>query len=107
MAGKIQKIKEHPVTKTESSLKVLVEKPTEKKLSDLGATRWPIWTKEVSSFDWYYDEKEICYFLEGEVTVKTSDGEVSFGKGDLVSFPQGLKCVWNIKKAVKKHYKFG
>ncbi len=88
-------------------LKVLVEKPTDQKLKDLDAKSWPIWTKEASSFDWYYDEKEICYFLEGEVTVKTSDGEISFGKGDLVTFPQGLKCVWNIKKAVKKHYKFG
>jgi uncharacterized cupin superfamily protein len=25
----------------------------------------------------------------------------------LVTFPQGLSCVWNVKKAVKKHYKFG
>lgn len=88
-------------------LKVLVEKPTSEKLNSLGVFSWPIWTKEVSSFDWFYDEQEICYFLEGEVTVKTPAGEVSFGKGDLVTFPQGLKCVWTIKRAVKKHYKFG
>ena len=91
----------------QTALKVLVEKPTAQKLQSLKVFSWPIWTKEVSSFDWYYDEKEICYFLEGEVTVRTADGETSFGKGDLVTFPQGLKCVWNIKKAVKKHYKFG
>ncbi|MFA5159772.1 MAG: cupin domain-containing protein [Candidatus Omnitrophota bacterium] len=90
-----------------AELKVLVEKPTNQKLNALKVFSWPVWTKEVSSFDWYYDEKEICYFLEGEVTVKTSDGEISFGKGDLVTFPQGLKCVWDIKTAVKKHYKFG
>jgi len=84
-----------------------VEKPTNEKLNAMKVFSWPVWTKEISSFDWYYDEKEICYFLEGEVTVKTSDGEISFGKGDLVIFPQGLKCVWNIKMAVKKHYKFG
>jgi uncharacterized cupin superfamily protein len=90
-----------------AGLKVIVEKPTDQKLKALNLFTWPIWSKEVSSFDWYYDEKEICYFLEGEVTVKTPEGEVSFGKGDLVTFPQGLKCVWNIKKAVKKHYKFG
>ena len=88
-------------------LKVLVEKPASGKLSALNALKWPIWTKEVSSFDWSYEEQEICYFLEGEVTVKTPEGEVSFGKGDLVTFPQGLQCVWNIKKPVKKHYKFG
>lgn len=93
--------------KAGASLKVLVEKPTGKKLKDLGVETWPIWMKEASTFDWYYDEKETCYFLEGEVTVKTPDGEVSFGKGDLVTFPEGLQCVWNIKKAVKKNYKFG
>ena len=90
-----------------TALKVLVEKPTDQKLKDLGVKGWPIWTKEISSFDWFYDEQEICYFLEGEVTVKTPDGEVSFGKGDLVTFPLGLKCVWNVKKPVRKHYKFG
>jgi hypothetical protein len=91
----------------QKALKVLVEKPTSEKLEALGALSWPIWTKEISTFDWFYDEKEICYFLEGEVIVKTPNGEVAFGKGDLVMFPQGLKCVWNIKKAVRKHYKFG
>ena len=90
-----------------TALKVLVEKPTSEKLSALKVFSWPIWEKEVSSFDWYYDEKEICYFLEGDVTVKTPDGDVSFGKGDLVMFPQGLRCVWQVKKPVKKHYKFG
>ncbi len=91
----------------QTASKVLVEKPASEKLNTLKVFSWPIWAKEVSNFDWYYDEQEICYFLEGEVTVKTPDGEVSFGKGDLVTFPQGLKCVWNIKKAVRKHYKFG
>ena len=95
------------MAKTAPSLKVLVEKPTSEKLKALKIFSWPIWTKEVSSFDWYYDKQEVCYFLEGEVTVKTPDGEVAFGKEDLVTFPQGLKCVWNIKKAVRKHYKFG
>ncbi|MBU9888891.1 MAG: cupin domain-containing protein [Candidatus Omnitrophica bacterium] len=91
----------------ETALKVLVEKPTEKQLNDLKVRSWPIWTKEASTFDWEYDEKEVCYILEGDVTVKTPAGDVSFGKGDLVTFPQGLKCVWQIKRAVKKHYKFG
>jgi len=90
-----------------AALKILVEKPTSEKLSSLKVFSWPIWRKEVSKFDWFYEQKEVCYFLEGEVTVQTSDGEVSFGKGDLVTFPQGLSCVWNIKKPVGKHYKFG
>ena len=91
----------------QTTMKVLVEKPTSELLNSLKVFSWPVWTKEASTFDWSYDEKEVCYFLEGEVTVKTPGGEVSFGKGDLVTFPQGLDCVWNIKKSVKKHYKFG
>jgi hypothetical protein len=99
--------KELNMAKTGSTFRVLIEKPAEKILKDLGVFGWPIWTKEASTFDWSYDEKEVCYFLEGDVMVKTPEGDVSFGKGDLVTFPEGLQCVWNIKKAVKKHYKFG
>ncbi|HNX68089.1 MAG TPA: cupin domain-containing protein [Candidatus Omnitrophota bacterium] len=91
----------------QTGLKISVQKPSQKMLSDLKVLSWPIWTKEVSTFDWFYDDKEACYFLDGEVTVKTADGEVSFGKGDFVMFPQGLKCIWQVKKPVRKHYKFG
>ena len=90
-----------------SELKITVEKLSEDTLKGLGVFSWPIWTKEPSSFDWHYDEKEACYFLEGEVTVTTPSGTVSFGKGDFVTFPQGLSCTWKVKKAVRKHYKFG
>ncbi|MBF0485149.1 MAG: cupin domain-containing protein [Candidatus Omnitrophica bacterium] len=89
------------------NLKILVEKPTQEKLKDLNVFSWPVWTKEISTFDWQYDEQEMCYFLEGEVTVKTPYETVSFGKGDFVTFPQGLSCTWQVKKAVKKHYQFG
>ena len=42
-----------------------------------------------------------------QVVVKTEEGEVSFGAGDLVTFPKGLDCTWRVKKAVRKHYFFG
>jgi len=88
--------------------KIKVERPAPQKLQELGVSRWPVWEKEVSRFDWYYDTQEVCYFLEGKVVVEEEGGEkVEMGKGDLVTFPQGLKCVWDIKKAVKKHYNFG
>ena len=92
---------------TKTGLNINVEKPTAEKLEELKVKSWHIWTKEPSSFDWHYDDQEICYFLEGDVTVATADGVVSFGKGDLVTFPQGLDCVWHVKKTVRKHYKFG
>jgi uncharacterized cupin superfamily protein len=87
---------------------IKVEKPSEEKLAALKVRSWPIWEKEESEFPWEYDEKEICYLLEGEVTVTPNDGPpVRFGKGDLVVFPEGMKCRWKIIKAVRKHYKFG
>jgi uncharacterized protein len=73
-----------------------------------GIFNWPIWEKEVSRFDWFYDEPEECYFLEGNVVVEAKDGsKAAFGKGDLVKFPKGLACTWDIKKPVRKHYNFG
>ncbi|MFA5338191.1 MAG: cupin domain-containing protein [Candidatus Omnitrophota bacterium] len=88
--------------------KIEVRKPTEKELTDLGVKSWPIWEKEASSFSWFYDEKETCFFLDGEVIIELEDkNSVNIIKGDLAVFPKGLKCKWNIKRKVKKHYKFG
>ena len=82
--------------------------PSEDQLSSLGVTSWPIWTKEVSEFPWTYDSPETCYFLEGDVTVTSENGdEVKVGKGDLVTFPQGMSCTWKVTVPVKKHYRFG
>ena len=87
---------------------IKIERPDEEKLKELGVSSWPIWEKEVSKFDWHYDEQETCYLLKGKVTVTTKDGKsVNFGAGDFVVFPKGLSCVWDIREAVKKHYKFG
>lgn len=85
---------------------ISIEKLGRDKLDAKGVFSWPIWTKETSRFDWHYDEQEQCYFLEGEVTVETPDGNASFGQGDFVTFSEGLTCVWNVKKPVRKHYKF-
>ena len=88
-------------------MKIEVEKPTEDYLETKGVSSWPIWEKEVSRFDWHYDSIEECYLLEGEVVVETEDGQkVEFGKGDFVTFPKGLSCIWDIKERVKKHYNF-
>ncbi len=86
---------------------IAIEKPEETKLEELGVKSWPIWTKEPSTFDWHYDECEVCYLLEGDVEVTTSEGTVQFGQGDLVTFPQGLSCTWKVKVGVRKHYRFG
>lgn len=87
--------------------KIKVEKPDEEQLEKMGVKNWPTWEKEESEFDWHYDQQEVCYLLEGEVEVDTGEETVEFSAGDLVTFPQGLDCVWKVKKAVKKHYQLG
>jgi len=84
-----------------------IRKPSEEDMKNQGVFSWPIWEKEVSKFDWQYDSTEECFLLEGEVVVETNDGgRFEFGKGDFVTFPKGLSCVWEIRKPVKKHYNF-
>ena len=68
--------------------------------------KWPIWSCEVSEFDWEYSERESCLLLEGEVEVSGNFETVKFGVGDYVVFPRGLKCRWKIIKHVRKHYSF-
>jgi len=87
-------------------MQITVEKLSEAQLSERGVTGWPIWEKEISRFDWTYDSQEQCYFLEGKVKVKTDAGDVEMQKGDFVTFPKGLKCVWDVREAVRKHYNF-
>jgi len=88
-------------------MEITVQKLGQEELKKKGVFGWPVWTKEVSRFNWQYDSVEECYFLEGEVEVTSSDGKkASFGKGDFVIFPEGLSCVWDIKKPVRKHYNF-
>ena len=87
---------------------IKIEKPSQERLKEMGISSWPIWEKEASKFDWYYSDQETCYLLKGKVTVTTKEGKsVNFGAGDLVVFPKGLSCVWEIKEPVRKHYNFG
>ncbi|HOQ24976.1 MAG TPA: cupin domain-containing protein [Bacillota bacterium] len=86
---------------------IRIEKPSEEKLKELQVKTWPVWECAPSTFDWHYDEKEVCYILEGKVTVKTADETVNFGPGDLVTFPAGLDCVWTVHERVRKHYRLG
>ncbi|ROL61890.1 DUF861 domain-containing protein [Bacteroidetes/Chlorobi group bacterium ChocPot_Mid] len=87
-------------------MKVTVKQLSDDEINKMGIKKWPVWTKEVSEFDWFYDSQEQCLFLEGKVTVKTENGDVNIGKGDFVTFPKGLKCTWKVIEPVKKHYNF-
>lgn len=85
---------------------VKIEQLTETQVQELKIRTWSIWEKEPSSFDWYYDSTEQCFFLEGEVTVITEYGDFEIKAGDFVTFSKGLKCTWIVKKQVRKHYNF-
>ncbi len=87
-------------------MNIKIEKLTPEQIKQMGIENWPIWTKEPSTFDWYYDEIEKCYFLEGKVIVEFEGRSVEINKGDFVVFPQGLSCVWKVIEPVRKHYKF-
>ena len=81
--------------------------PSPERLSAMGVWEWPIWEKEASEFPWTYESTELCYFLEGQVIVTPEGGEpVRMGKGDLVTFPEGMRCTWSIINPVRKHFNF-
>ncbi len=83
-----------------------IRKPTPEEEAQMKSC--PIWEKEPSEFPWHYDEQETCLLIEGQVEVTAEDGQkVQFGPGDYVVLPKGLSCTWNVKQAVRKHYKFG
>jgi uncharacterized cupin superfamily protein len=93
---------------TTTKLQILIEHhPAQDRLDTMGVLQWPIWSKEISTFPWHYDQNEVCYLLEGDVTVTPENGvPVRFGQGDMVTFPAGLACHWEIHSPVKKHYDF-
>lgn len=82
------------------------EKPSEEELKSLGVDEWSPWECEPSSFDWEYDTNERAYVLEGKVKIKTPQGELEIEKGDLVLFPKGLKCTWEVLEKIRKVYRF-
>ncbi|MBM3435678.1 MAG: cupin domain-containing protein [Bacteroidetes bacterium] len=86
--------------------KIVIKKLTEEEVARRSIGKWPIWEKEVSRFDWQYDRDEECLILDGEVVVETPEGNFTVKKGDFVTFKDGLKCTWNIRKTIRKHYNF-
>ncbi|KAG4908412.1 hypothetical protein AAZX31_20G199500 [Glycine max] len=82
--------------------------PPESKLTQLGVRQWPKWGCPPSKFPWTYEAKETCYLLEGKVKVfpSGSNESVEIAAGDLVVFPKGMSCTWDVSVGVDKHYNF-
>lgn len=81
--------------------------PSPLKLEVAGVHNWGIWKKEISTFPWTYNQQETCYILRGRFIVTPDGGEPQeFGRGDLITFPAGMSCTWEILEDVEKHYDF-
>lgn len=85
---------------------IQIEHPSEERLKELGIENWNSWSCEPSTFDWQYQEEEVAYIQEGKVTVKHGDTDTIVQKGDLVTFPKGMKCVWVVHEPIQKVFKF-
>ncbi|HOO25940.1 MAG TPA: cupin domain-containing protein [Clostridiales bacterium] len=88
-------------------LKVEITPMSLEEAKEMGIDTWGRWGCEPSRFDWSYPEREVCYIFEGEVTVSAYGEDYEIGPGMMVTFPQGMDCVWDVKKAIRKAYKFG
>lgn len=87
---------------------MIEEGAPEDRLEALGVRGWPVWGCEVSGFPWSYEQREVCYILEGRAVVTPDDGApVEISAGDLVVFPKGMSCRWDVLEPVRKHYRFG
>jgi uncharacterized cupin superfamily protein len=87
-------------------MKIEIIKLSESKITEKNILQWPIWTCEVSEFNWEYSDEEACLLLDGEVEVSSEFETVRFSAGDYVVFPKGLKCRWKVMQPVRKHYSF-
>ncbi|XP_027924953.1 uncharacterized protein LOC114182303 [Vigna unguiculata] len=87
----------------------IVRNPPEENLTELGVRKWTKWNCPPSKFGWTYGNKETCYILEGKVKISLYGKEesVEIAAGDLVVFPKGLTCTWDVLVAVDKHYNCG
>ena len=87
-------------------MNITISQLTDKQIEERDVLSWPIWSCEVSEFDWEYSDEESCLLLDGEVEVKSEFETVRFSAGDYVVFPKGLKCRWKVARPVRKHYSF-
>ncbi|KAK7268967.1 hypothetical protein RIF29_21679 [Crotalaria pallida] len=102
-------VRAESVTSVTEKLGIKIERnPPESKLTQLGVRQWPKWGCPPSKFPWTYEAKETCYLLEGKVNVTPNGANesVEIAAGDLVVFPKGMSCIWDVSVGVNKHYNF-
>ena len=84
-----------------------ITQPADDQIKELDIAKWNPWECEPSQFEWAYDEEEWCFIFEGRAGIKPEQGEsVEIKNGDLVRFPKGLRCTWQVLEKVRKVYIF-
>ncbi len=89
-------------------MELLVERSIDdERKQELGLENWPVWSREVSKFDWSYSSTETGFLIKGELILHLSGKKtVELSAGDLVQFPAGLDCSWEILADLEKFYSF-
>jgi uncharacterized cupin superfamily protein len=86
--------------------KLIIEKLNKQEFKDREIVTWPVWSKDVSRFEYTYAATEECYIIEGTFYVETDEKTYLIEAGDFVTFKVNLHCTWDIKTPVRKHYNF-
>ena len=57
---------------------------------------------------WKYFEDETSHIIEGRAIATPEGGApVESSKGNLVTIPSDITCVWNIIEPIRKRYRIG
>ena len=52
-------------------------------------------------------KKKLVYCLKVKLQLLLREQPVKFRAGELVTFPAGMDCGWEIHQAIRKYYRFG
>ena len=85
-------------------MKISVDNYSEEGLEEEGVCEWTVRKWDDEKLDWYYEETELCYIVEGEAVIATEFEPVTVRAGDFVTFPKGLECVWDVESELIMHY---
>lgn len=73
---------------------VMIEKATEEQKKSFEGLRERC--QQSGSVEWYFDEKTVCLVTEGKAIMDHYGERIPVEAGDLLTFPQGYRCQWEI-----------
>jgi len=85
-------------------MKIVVDRPDNDELKEMGVENWPVLEHGEEKFEWFYDKTERCYIVSGEATIVSEFETLTIKPGDFITFPAGLECIWDVDYAILKHY---